>query len=80
MDNSDQTITIDWLVKIGFTFIRQENSESIVGIWGEKENDWRIVYSTLTGWEIFGQYCPVDILTQNDVLQWLNVLKLPEKT
>jgi hypothetical protein len=77
---SDEPFTVEWLVEIGFVEIRRNEIETIIGLWGKSENDWRIVYSSIIGWEIFGQYCPVPIISRSDVLKWLDVLKLKNCT
>jgi hypothetical protein len=61
--------SIDWLLEIGFVSIRDCAEEKIVGIDGNPQGDWKLIYSTLTGWELFGQPMTIAPSTRDDVLK-----------
>lgn len=60
---------VNWLLEIGFVSIRDCAEEKIVGIDGNPEGDWKLIYSTLTGWELYGQPMPIAPSTRDDVLK-----------
>jgi hypothetical protein len=64
-----QRFTVEWLIEIGFVSIRDCAEEKIVGLDGNADGEWNLIYSTLTGWELYGRTMPVEPTTRDDVLK-----------